>query len=382
MSAGLRQQKLVWRTREGRQWEHRELEDILLQEREREAEERTEKTAQLVLEILRRRAPQQQEKLTPGLEEKLQPLKTGLQSDYTIVCQGVEFAVHRNTICPKSPFFAKACNGDWREAHNNRLDMSEEDPDTVRKVIYFLYANEYCPDLGTDWATDDKLPASFENDLRVYKCADLLMIDPLKHIVGKRMVSVLLAGPGARKNQVANALRKVFGSPSFDDEPSRQARIKKRFDPYVKDDDDMAILDDLCCETVLWTMAEDYSLFLQENLSFKRVLESATYCFEKLLSRDFAEDGMTRPHHTLLDRHDWIDRHVGCSCGEIKWLRSRAKPDGTMSFEVKCSRHRDGPFANPDGCFSISSESDGECAALNESYAPAGEKQQILLAFS
>lgn len=40
-------------------------------------------------------------------------------SDLTIQCEGKEFMVHQIIICPGSPFFAAACDGDFRVCYSN-----------------------------------------------------------------------------------------------------------------------------------------------------------------------------------------------------------------------------------------------------------------------
>jgi hypothetical protein len=41
-------------------------------------------------------------------------LETGKFSDLTIKCRGESFKVHKAVICPLSPFFMKACDGEFQ----------------------------------------------------------------------------------------------------------------------------------------------------------------------------------------------------------------------------------------------------------------------------
>src|SRR5580700_10812703 len=44
----------------------------------------------------------------------LELLASGESSDFTIICQGVEFKVHKAIICPESSFFRAACTNDFK----------------------------------------------------------------------------------------------------------------------------------------------------------------------------------------------------------------------------------------------------------------------------
>ncbi|KAJ5879694.1 hypothetical protein N7455_003159 [Penicillium solitum] len=63
-------------------------------------------------------------------------------SDFTIVCEGEEYAVHKCIICPRLSFFAKACDGGFEESVTNRVVLHEK-PALVKGMIDYLYTLDY-----------------------------------------------------------------------------------------------------------------------------------------------------------------------------------------------------------------------------------------------
>lgn len=70
-------------------------------------------------------------------------LKSAKYSDLTILCQGRRFLVHRAILCPSSPFFDAVCNGAFKEASSRIIELEEDDPDTLERMISFVYTNDY-----------------------------------------------------------------------------------------------------------------------------------------------------------------------------------------------------------------------------------------------
>ncbi|KAB8233406.1 hypothetical protein ETB97_001360 [Aspergillus alliaceus] len=63
-------------------------------------------------------------------------------SDFTILCGGYRFPVHKAVICPQSEFFAKAMNGSFFEAKSNEIVLPD-DPLVVRMMLDYFYKSDY-----------------------------------------------------------------------------------------------------------------------------------------------------------------------------------------------------------------------------------------------
>ncbi|KAI1814640.1 hypothetical protein GGS20DRAFT_547799 [Poronia punctata] len=96
------------------------------------------------------------------LESVLGSLKsiceTGDYSDLTISCGEDKYKVHKAVLCPRSEFFAAACRGPFREARENHIDLSEDDPIAVKSMIHYFYEFGY-PTTTTDTAVKCSAPS-------------------------------------------------------------------------------------------------------------------------------------------------------------------------------------------------------------------------------
>lgn len=68
---------------------------------------------------------------------------SGMYSDLTIRCGFEEYKVHRSIICPRSTFFAAACNGKFEEAKTATITLNDDDPKTVERMLLYLYKLDY-----------------------------------------------------------------------------------------------------------------------------------------------------------------------------------------------------------------------------------------------
>ena len=74
-------------------------------------------------------------------------------SDLTITCDGREFKVHKAIVCSASPVLAAECDHRMREASTGVIEHAEFDPDTVERMLVYIYTQAYA------------LPEGFELDV-------------------------------------------------------------------------------------------------------------------------------------------------------------------------------------------------------------------------
>ena len=80
------------------------------------------------------------------LTSTIRAFNTGRYSDFLIRCRGREWKVHRLIICNRSEYFERAANGRFAEAQNGVLDLEEEDPAILSKVLQFIYTARFVVD--------------------------------------------------------------------------------------------------------------------------------------------------------------------------------------------------------------------------------------------
>ncbi|RPA78878.1 hypothetical protein BJ508DRAFT_348864 [Ascobolus immersus RN42] len=70
-------------------------------------------------------------------------LKDGKYSDLVLKCRGEVFNVHKAVICPQSDFFEACVESGMRESVENVIELVEEEPDDVKRLLEFFYSGDF-----------------------------------------------------------------------------------------------------------------------------------------------------------------------------------------------------------------------------------------------
>ncbi|KAL9018121.1 MAG: hypothetical protein Q9185_004587 [Variospora sp. 1 TL-2023] len=71
---------------------------------------------------------------------------SGKYSDLTITCRDRAFHGNRLFLCSASRFFVAACDGVFKEAQDSHIDLSDDDPKTLERLLRYLYTADYDDD--------------------------------------------------------------------------------------------------------------------------------------------------------------------------------------------------------------------------------------------
>ncbi|RPA72592.1 hypothetical protein BJ508DRAFT_334899 [Ascobolus immersus RN42] len=79
-------------------------------------------------------------KLTEG---NLAQLKSGDYSDLVVKCRGKQFKAHKFILCSQSEFFQACVEVGMKESSSNEIDLVDEDPEDVRRLLEYLYCGNF-----------------------------------------------------------------------------------------------------------------------------------------------------------------------------------------------------------------------------------------------
>ncbi|EED11610.1 BTB/POZ domain protein [Talaromyces stipitatus ATCC 10500] len=159
-------------------------------------------------------------------------------SDLTIICGTEVFPVHRNIVCPRSSYFARSCGGNFKEALGT-IELKDQDPNLIRKVLQFLYTGDYTFEIDGDEEKEDNLgqPSSQDHSrgfnacqfhVRMYAQADYFQIDGLKSRAERYFRGSFLDQPS--KDPFEAIITEIYTSIPESDEQIRDAAIELTMD--------------------------------------------------------------------------------------------------------------------------------------------------------
>ncbi|KAK5701084.1 hypothetical protein LTR17_022915 [Elasticomyces elasticus] len=134
---------------------------------------------------------------------------TSKYSDLTVTCGGLEWNVHKSIICTQSDFFAKACDGSFREAKQARIDLSIDDHQAVAALLYFFYHGDYC---AAETHSEDFSPMMLH--VKLYIMADKCFSERLRQVSLSKLVSDM--STGYKTHAFADTVAEIYATTSSD----------------------------------------------------------------------------------------------------------------------------------------------------------------------
>ncbi|KAL8778189.1 MAG: hypothetical protein Q9213_007525 [Squamulea squamosa] len=125
------------------------------------------------------------------LAELASTRKNNEYHDLIISCKGTEWRVHRVIVCTQSEYFKKACQAGFQEGKTGCIDLKEEDPTMIDRLVNYLYSCDY-DDYATLPLTNSQrqFPAEYPIQTRQLACVvNMYVIGDRYEIAGLRNLS-------------------------------------------------------------------------------------------------------------------------------------------------------------------------------------------------
>ncbi|KAH8159992.1 hypothetical protein CIB48_g8245 [Xylaria polymorpha] len=69
-------------------------------------------------------------------------LRSGEYSDFTLVCEGQKFPIHKSIVCPQSSVIAAALKSEFQEAKTNTIEVNFES-EVLKSMLDYMYTGHY-----------------------------------------------------------------------------------------------------------------------------------------------------------------------------------------------------------------------------------------------
>ena len=116
-------------------------------------------------------------------EYNAQLLRSSTFSDCTIRCDKTIFHLHRCILSPRCEFFWKCFDSDFEEASTAHINMDDDDPHVLERMIRWIYCLQYPSQAPTDGQG-----YSLTQDLELYMIADKYGLSGLMDVTGEVMI--------------------------------------------------------------------------------------------------------------------------------------------------------------------------------------------------
>ncbi|KAF2822990.1 hypothetical protein CC86DRAFT_74538 [Ophiobolus disseminans] len=166
--------------------------------------------------------------------------KNGDFTDLTITCGPLTFNVHILVVCSSSDFFRKSVMFPGKESEKKCIDLPEDDPEMIRRLVSFLYLGDYDPSVEMDMSSFDSI---------------------------KQHQSTTVATPtyhprkGASGGSVFAPLQCACLSPTMNNIVQPMAKVNvdsKRYIAVVKDPNTMQVLNPLTIHASMYALGDKY----------------------------------------------------------------------------------------------------------------------------
>lgn len=134
-------------------------------------------------------------------------------SDFTIVCEGKEFKVHRCFICAHSKWFERCCSDMFSEASAQKVELKDDLPEAVERMIHFFCTWDYDDNISVDSVpniADPKPVTALQMNAYIFAVAEKYEIPTLKALALEKFKKAAANLQGNIESQLQRATYTVF----------------------------------------------------------------------------------------------------------------------------------------------------------------------------